>query len=95
MADNGNTTISILEVEALYNNLKLVQDKVNKACQAGVYTIDDAYLLKVSFDNLNKSIKTLDEYQQLILKMSAQQEALKAKEGAPVEDTGAGVGTGA
>lgn len=36
--------------------LKLVNTMLNKSCKAGVYTIDEAYLIKLSMITLEKTI---------------------------------------
>lgn len=41
-------------------SLKLINNALNKACQKGVYTIDEAYLIKIAFSHLEKAIENIE-----------------------------------
>jgi hypothetical protein len=48
------------ELVQYQESLKLISNALNKACQKGVYTIDEAYLIKIAFSNLEKAVETIE-----------------------------------
>lgn len=76
--------LEIININQVSESWKAVNQAMNQACKNGVYTLDEAYILKTALMNLDKAVKTLDSHQQFIVKMSEQTKKPKVPE-APVE----------
>jgi len=46
-----------IDKEQMNESLKLITNALNKACTNGTYNIDEAYLIKIALNNLNKLLE--------------------------------------
>jgi hypothetical protein len=45
-------------------SMKLLNNALNKACKTGAFTVDEAYLIKVSATNMEKLIELVEKKEQ-------------------------------
>ena len=65
-----NQSIKILPIESLNESLKMISLSLDKACKTGGYSLDEAFLLKTSCNNIQKCIENLDLLQKTFIKIS-------------------------
>jgi len=41
--------------------IKLINNALNKACKGGIFSIDEAYLIKIAFSNIEKIIESVNK----------------------------------
>lgn len=58
------TQLQLLDVKQLEETLRLLVISLNKSCKNGSFTLDESYLLRLSLNNTEKSLLTLDTLQQ-------------------------------
>jgi hypothetical protein len=76
MSDNSNSeqqldqdeTLPVLEIPNIRASFDLVKSVLNNSCKAGSFDLDQALQVHVSLENLNKTINSLEKYQNLVLK---------------------------
>ncbi|CAH6421765.1 Hypothetical protein KVN_LOCUS451 [uncultured virus] len=56
-----------INIEQLKESFKLIVKALNSGCKAGIFTMDDSYLLKLATSNIEKTIKILEIKQSLKL----------------------------
>jgi len=61
---NQENPLEILNIVQLNESCKLIKNALNKACLAGSFNIDEAYLIKIAINNLEKSTGVLEKYQE-------------------------------
>jgi hypothetical protein len=71
---NDDTILDILDISKLNETLKMVNNALNVGCKGGVYSLDEAYLLKIGASNLEKAVKVLDSYQKFVVDLKKQNE---------------------
>lgn len=54
-----STPINI-DLAQYQESLKLINNALNKACKAGTFTIDEAYLIKIAFSTIEKTLEQSD-----------------------------------
>ena len=47
-----------LTMEQVKESFKLINTALNKSCKEGVFTIDEAYIIKIATNNLDKFIES-------------------------------------
>jgi len=46
-----------LKLDQLTESLKLISTALNKSCSAGTFNLDEAYLIRVALNNLEKNLE--------------------------------------
>lgn len=75
-------TFNLLDINPLKESLKLINNGLDKGCSNGSYNLDEAYLLKVSCNNISQAITHLEDCHRLLL------EAYKKANGSSQVTTG-------
>ena len=71
-----------MDVKALLNCMTFVRSGVDKAVQKGVYGLDETERLLVSLNSLNRSVESLEKYQNFVMtkiKQNQDQQAAQQK----------------
>ena len=63
-------SVDVLDIPPLKESLKIVYSCLDKACIKGTFTLDEAYLLKLSCNNLSQAVITLNECQNILIDIS-------------------------
>lgn len=56
MNNSGNT-----ELAQYQESLKLINNALNKSCKSGTFTLDEAYVTKIAFSNLEKAMAIVED----------------------------------
>lgn len=52
-----------LDMTQLKEALRVINVSLNKSAKSGVYTLDEAYVVKISLSQFEKAVEILDQYQ--------------------------------
>lgn len=63
---NNEVTLPLLNVQVLKESLAKIKMAMDLGCKNGAYSLDDAYNVKLSFDNLGRCVEVLSQYQRII-----------------------------
>jgi hypothetical protein len=74
MDNQEQNSVTILDIPQIKKSLDLVHSTLEKANKGGILGLDDAFLVKISCNNLVKTVDTLDQYQKLFIEMSKKRE---------------------
>jgi hypothetical protein len=61
------SNIPITNINEVNNSLKFISNGLEKACKAGQFTLQEAYLMRVAFLTLEKSVKNFEVMQNVLL----------------------------
>lgn len=53
-------------MDQMTESFKLLINALNKGCTTGVFNLDEAYLIKVAANNIEKALVTLDKHQKYV-----------------------------
>lgn len=71
---NSNNNPPLVNFDKVNESLKLITTALNKSCKGGVFeSIDDAYLIRISLANLESAIKILEQYQNLTVEKTKEE----------------------
>lgn len=74
---DDSTKLELLDIGKLNDTVKMVGSALNTGCKGGIFSLDDAYLLKIGVSNLEKAVKVLDSYQKFALELKGKEESDK------------------
>jgi hypothetical protein len=78
--DKQETQLELVNINQISESWKAVNQAMNSACKGGVFSLDEAYVLKTALMNLDKAVKTLDTHQQFLVKLNDQTKKTKTSE---------------
>jgi hypothetical protein len=62
--NNDTNEVKLLNINGLVESLKVLKIVLNKSVKSGVFdNLDDSYVAKVSLDNMESAIKSLNVHQ--------------------------------
>jgi hypothetical protein len=53
----------ILDMTQIKESLRILVASLNKSAKGGIYTLDEAYIIKVSLSNIEKTVEVFEQYQ--------------------------------
>jgi len=53
----------ILDLNQIKEALRVLNVSLNKGAKGGVYTIDEAYVIKISISHIEKTVEVFEQYQ--------------------------------
>lgn len=62
-----DSKISLLDINAIRESAKVIQNSLDKGCKGGQYNLNEAFLLKISCDNIGTAIDKLEQLQNIII----------------------------
>lgn len=72
-----STKVSLLDVNALNESLKLIVGNLNKGVHNGGYNMDEVFMLKIACNNIETCINSLDKLQTYYVNMVTEQNNTK------------------
>jgi hypothetical protein len=76
----GQYTIKMCEIDKAHNAFKVIRACCEKSLKAGAVELHDAYLTKLSLDNIEIIIQSLNTLQQNFLKIYEEQKKIKQEQ---------------
>lgn len=74
--DEQKDSIDLIDMKVLSESLNYLNTSLNTATSKGSYNLDDAFKVKLSFNNVVKACETLEKCQNLIIKSQQDQQNL-------------------
>ena len=69
MNNTENNEPQLLNINGLFESMKVISTTLNKSCKSGVFdSVDEAYIVRISLNNIETALKSLEQHQTAFIK---------------------------